>query len=323
MKLVQIPKRLLYKSKFFSDVASKDSFEPLIMVHGGAGTLFDNIVIPKIEGVKAAAQIGYKALLKGTAVDAVEQAIRSMDDLEYFNSGKGSVLNANGEVENDSVMMRGDIAIGGVCSCPNIEHPISLSRLVMEKSSYLLLSSSGALAFAKQHGMEVLKEGALITERAKRLWKDFKKYEGQETGIVGAVALDRRGMLAAGTSSGGVNNKLPGRTCSCLAGCSVFADNTVGAVAATGEGESILRTCLAYAIIFNINQGLTPSEAIQKGLFMMDMRLHTSGGAIAITPKGELGFYFNTKQMPWAYQIGNVIHFGIEKGEHNTEETKT
>ncbi|KAI4455973.1 l-asparaginase [Holotrichia oblita] len=290
------------------------------MVHGGAGTLFDGIVVSKLEGVKTAVQVGYKALINGNAADAVEQAIRCMDDSEHFNSGKGSMLTVKGEVENDAVIMNGDLSIGAVSCCQNIEHPISLSRLIMDRAPCTLLSGSGATEFAIQNGMEILKPGALVTPRAKNLLENFKKFEGMETGIVGAVALDKNGMLCAGTSSGGVNNKPSGRCCCCLAGCQVFANNNVAAVAVTGEGESILKTCLAYLILSNIKNGLSLSEAIQKGLFLMDMRLHTTGGAIALGTHGELGFYFNTKRMPWAYQVGNSIHFGIEKGEHNIEE---
>lgn len=111
----------------------------------------------------------------------------------------------------------------------------SLSRLIMEKSAHILLSADGALEFAKQHGMEILPPQSLLTERAKKMWKNSRQLDGQEMGIVGAVALDQFGTLAAGTSSGGVNNRLPGRACCCLSGCSVFADDRIAAVAATGK----------------------------------------------------------------------------------------
>lgn len=105
----------------------------------------------------------------------------------------------------------------------------------MEKSPYVLLAADGAAEFAKNNGIEILPPGALVTERAKEILKNYRRHDGREMGVVGAVALDRNGTLVAGTSSGGVNNRLPGRACCCLTGCSTFADNMTGAVAVTGK----------------------------------------------------------------------------------------
>lgn len=144
--------------------------EPIVLVHGGAGQIKDDKKAKVlVEGVKKAAKIGYNVLRqKGSVLDAVEAAVKYMEDNENYNAGKGSVLTVEGEVEMDaSIMLGADLSAGAVTVVKDIQNPISLARLVMEKTSHILLAGEGAKKFAVSQGVQILPEGSLVTERTK------------------------------------------------------------------------------------------------------------------------------------------------------------
>ncbi|KAJ8965066.1 hypothetical protein NQ314_004467 [Rhamnusium bicolor] len=157
--------------------------EQIVLVHGGAGKISnDEMAKYLIQGVKKAARKGYNVLSKGgTVLDSVEAAVKYMENDENFNAGKGSVLNLYGEVEMDaSVMVGADLSAGGITVVKDIQHPISLARMVMEKTSHTLLAGEGAKKFAVLQGMEILPEGALVTERAKEALEKYLASQGNK-----------------------------------------------------------------------------------------------------------------------------------------------
>ncbi|XP_060521354.1 isoaspartyl peptidase/L-asparaginase [Cylas formicarius] len=306
--------------------------EPVILVHGGAGDIPDSRVRPKIDGNRNAVQAGYAVLQNGgSALDAVEAAVKRMEDDEAFNAGFGSVLNLDGEVEMDaSVMVGSDLSAGAVTVVKDVSHPISLARMVMERTPHLLLAGAGANKFARDQGVPVLPKGALVSEYAKKALEEFKvrgcasteigeKNPG-DVGTVGAVAIDARGNLAAATSTGGINGKMVGR-CSdtSLIGSGTYADNDIGAVSTTGHGESIAKFCLAHAIIKEMEHGKSADKATNEALAKMTEKLKNTAGAITLSRNGEVGVGFTSQRMSWAYRKGGEYHYGINKGDHNVE----
>ncbi|RZC32973.1 Asparaginase 2 domain containing protein [Asbolus verrucosus] len=306
--------------------------EPIVLVHGGAGDIPDSRVPLKLNGVKKAASIGYRVLKRGgSVVDAVEEAVKSMEDDEAFNAGYGSVLNLDGEVEMDATIMIGaNLNSGGVTVVKDIAHPISLARLVMERTPHFLLAGEGANRFAKVQGVPTLPAGSLVSKYAREALEDFKKHGDNRTeigekgvGTVGAVAIDSKGRMAAATSTGGINGKMVGRSSdTSIIGSGTYADDNVGAVSTTGHGESIARFCLAHAIIYEMKNGSSAAVATANTLKAMTEKLKNTAGAIAISKGGDLGIDFTSKRMAWAYQIKDEIHFGIEHGQHTKEKAK-
>ncbi|XP_063916766.1 isoaspartyl peptidase/L-asparaginase-like [Zophobas morio] len=301
--------------------------EPIVLVHGGAGDIPDSRVPLKIAGVKKAASLGYKILRNGGSVlDAVEEAVKSMEDDEAFNAGYGSVLNLDGEVEMDaSIMIGANLNSGAVTVVKDIAHPITLARLVMEKTPHVLLAGVGANRFAKDQGVPTVPPGSLVSKYATEALEDFKEHGDNRTeigdvGTVGAVAIDSKGRLAAATSTGGINGKMVGRSSdTSMIGSGTYADDDVGAVSTTGHGESIARYCLAHTIIYEIKNGSSANVATSKALKGMTAKLHNTAGAITISKSGGLGIDFTSRRMAWAYQIKDEIHFGIEHGQHTKE----
>ncbi|XP_025832186.1 isoaspartyl peptidase/L-asparaginase [Agrilus planipennis] len=310
--------------------------DPVVLVHGGAGDITDDRVSGKIKGVKLAAVEGYKALKNGGSVlDAVESAVRLMEDDEYFNAGYGSVLNLNGDVEMDaSIMLGSDLNAGAISITKDISHPISLARLVMEKTPHVILSAEGAQKFAESKGIPILEPGALVTDFAKKALEDYKQHGGQlteiggiikpknagEVGTVGAVAVDGLGNVAAATSTGGINGKMPGRVSdTSQIGSGSYADNNSGAVSTTGHGETILKFCLAHSICKDMENGKSARLATKESVEKMTRRLNNTAGAITVSKIGEVGISFSSKRMAWAYVKGSELHFGIEQGQHEVE----
>ncbi|XP_050510558.1 isoaspartyl peptidase/L-asparaginase [Diabrotica virgifera virgifera] len=306
--------------------------EPILLIHGGAGDIPDSRNEGKIQGLRKSMEIGFKILKEGgSALDAVEQAVRYMENDENFNAGYGSVLNLDGEVEMDaSIMVGSTLSAGAVTVVKDIKHPISLARLVMEKTPHVLLAADGASKFAKDHGFPTTDPVSLISPDAKKALAEFIRKGGDLTeighknpgdvGTVGAVALDCKGNLAAATSTGGINGKMVGR-CSdtSLIGSGTYADDDFGAVSTTGHGDTIIKYCLAIAIIKDIENGKSAQEATEQNMKRMTKRLNNTAGAITLSKNGEPGIYFTSKKMAWMYQKGNELHYGINANEHKTE----
>ncbi|XP_014118823.1 PREDICTED: isoaspartyl peptidase/L-asparaginase isoform X3 [Pseudopodoces humilis] len=261
--------------------------KPVIVVHGGAGRIFKEREEGCRAGVVRAALRGYCVLKQGgSAIDAVEEAVRSMEDDPHFNAGCGSVLNEKGEVEMDAIIMDGkNLDSGAVSAVKCIANPIKLARLVMEKTKHMLLTDHGARFFAQAMGIPEIPGEKLITERSRERWKknlepDSNPEEFQkDLGTVGAVAIDSEGNVACATSTGGLSNKLVGR---------------VGDTA-----------CI----------GMSPEVAADTALDYMKSRVGGLGGVIVVNKAGEWAARFSTKQMSWATVKDDNLHYGIYAGE--------
>ncbi|KAJ8308615.1 hypothetical protein KUTeg_013489 [Tegillarca granosa] len=233
---------------------------PVIVIHGGAWAIPDDLAEASVEGVIRAAKTGYATLLDGgSAVDAVENAVKVLEDEPAFDAGTGSVLNSNGEVEMDAVIMDGKtLSAGG--------------------TDHVLLVGNGANQFAEEIGMERVQTEELVTEEGRKEYEHFLKFKttvnvlfrnrdnsGHDT--VGTVAMDKNGNVAFGTSTGGITAKRPGRVGdSPIIGSGGYADNVSGAVSTTGHGESIMKVCLARHVTYLMEQGMSAQEASEKAL---------------------------------------------------------
>ena len=238
-----------------------------IIVHGGAWDIPADLQADHVAGCRAAAEAGWAVLAAGgSALDAVEAAVRVMEDHPVFDAGRGSHLNRDGEVELDAGMMDGrTLMAGAVASVTRIANPISLARRVLHDSEHVFLVGAGAERFAQDAGIPFCQPADLVIERERLLWEARRrtKDEGRPTtddrraafgatdtvgaaDTVGAVALDAAGNLAVGNSTGGTMYKHPGRVGDTpIIGCGLYADNLLGAAACTGWGEQIMKTVLA------------------------------------------------------------------------------
>ncbi|XP_059617128.1 probable isoaspartyl peptidase/L-asparaginase GA20639 isoform X2 [Phlebotomus argentipes] len=310
--------------------------EPIVLVHGGAGDIPDSRDQGKHNGALIAARIGYRVLKETNSVlDAVEEAVKSMELDENFNAGYGSVLTLNETVEMEASIMRGsDLSSGCVTLLRDIKHPISLARIVMEKTPHNFLGGEGAMDFAVRQGIEILSPpGQLVTETARKALETFKKTQnlgssqpgkteiGHEGGTVGAVAIDRLGRIAVATSTGGITGKYVGRIGDTpLLGCGTFADDRFGGVSTTGHGESIMKFVLAKDIVNRIAfQGVSAQKATEESLKDMTNITGGTAGAITIDKDGNIGIYHTSQKMSWAYQKGDNLFYGIRHGENFTE----
>ena len=279
-----------------------------IIVHGGAWKIPEAVEKPCLEGVDIAAKLAMNNLLNdNSALDAVEVAVRCMEDNLIFDAGVGSVLNAEGEIELDAAIMDGkSLNAGAVAAVRSIRNPISLARRVMEKSNHVFLVGEGANKFATLQGFE--KFDGLVVKREIDRWKKLREeYKGtmkfsDKNGTVGAVAIDSDGNIAAATSTGGIPFKFPGRVGdSCLIGCGLYADNQVGGVSATGYGESIIKIALSKVVCELLGNGLTAQKSAEEGVRRLERKINGRGGVIVLVKKGNIGISYNTPKMTRAY----------------------
>lgn len=301
-----------------------------LAIHGGAGTILRSTMTPEKElaysnALTDALRAG-EAVLKngGAALDAVEQAIISLENNPLFNAGKGAVFTNEGKNELDASIMNGkDLTAGAVAGVRNIKNPISLSRAVMEKSEHVLLCGAGAEAFAKSIGAEFADDPYFFTQQRFDQLQQAKEsgtvimdhtsakpvqsgVEGLSTGTddkkfgtVGAVALDVHGNLAAGTSTGGMTNKKFGRAGdSPIIGAGTYANNTTCAISCTGHGEFFIRAVVAYDISCLMEyKGLSLKEACDVVVMDKLVKLGGEGGLIALDAKGNIELPFNSDGM--------------------------
>ncbi len=291
-----------------------------LAIHGGAGTILKSTMTPKKElaytaALQDAIQAGEAILKKGgPALDAVEMAIRSLENNPLFNAGKGSVFTNNGKHEMDASIMNGsDLTAGAVAGVSNVVNPIALARAVMEKSEHVLLTGLGAIEFAKsintefaddayffvQHRYEQLtmakESGSVIMDHTEdKIENGEKKF-----GTVGAVALDVHGNLAGGTSTGGMTNKKFGRVGdSPIPGAGTYANNTTCAISCTGHGEFFMRAVVAYDISCLMEyKGLSLKEACDHVVMNKLVKFGGEGGLIALDRKGNIELPFNSEGM--------------------------
>lgn len=298
--------------------------DPIVLVHGGAGDIPDSRNTGKLTGTKLAARLGYKVLMGGgSVVDAVEEAVKSMELDDNFNCGYGSVLTLAGTVELEASIMNGQDLSAGCCTLLNdIYHPISVARKIMEDTPHTFLGGQSAMEFAVTKGFVVQPPGCMVTEKAKEALEDFIKNNSMtrsEVGTVGAIAIDRNGNVAAATSTGGRTGKFQGRIGDTpLLGSGTYADNRFGAVSTTGMGEDIMRFVLAKDIINRIEfLKVDAQTATKDALEEMTRRTKGTAGAITIDHKGDVGIYWTSQKMAWAYQKGEKVYSGISGAINN------
>jgi L-asparaginase / beta-aspartyl-peptidase len=287
----------------------------VIVIHGGAWKIPDELKDGTLRGVEEAAKVGYEILRKnGKAIDAVEASIAIMEDDPYFDAGTGSVLNEIGNVEMDAMIMDGeDLSLGSVVSVSRVKNPIRLARVVKEKTSHVMFTGKGAERVGKVNGIEMIDPKSLVTKAARKEWERFSRYGdtvdtlfNNSHDTVGAIAMDSRGFLAAGTSTGGITAKREGRVGdSPVVGSGGYADNEVGATSLTGHGESILRTCLAMRIMSEMRSGSSALDAAKHALKYMKTRVGGCGGVICMDKDGNVGIAHTTERMAWACIIGS------------------
>jgi L-asparaginase / beta-aspartyl-peptidase len=280
-----------------------------IAVHGGAGVYNADTMT---DAERAAYKLGITTALRaaqavldknGTALDAVEAAVTTLEDNELFNAGRGAVLTAAGTAELDASIMDGaTLKAGSVARSTTTKNPVMLARAVMDKSEFVLLSGDGADAFARSAGLEQVPNSYFITGKRR---EQLKKVQGSaelmrqyKLGTVGAVVRDRAGNLAAATSTGGMTNKKWGRIGdSPIIGAGTYADNASCAVSATGWGEYFIRTTAARSICALVEyRRLSPAKAAKTVLDKIHA-LGGDGGVIVIDRKGTIALDYNTPGM--------------------------
>lgn len=285
-----------------------------IIVHGGAGAIDASLEETHRAGCLAAVEVARPILASGgSAVDACCEAVRVLEDDPAFNAGLGSTLDATGAPATDAAIMRGaDLGYGAVACVVGVRHPIDLAKAVMDDGRHCLLVGPPAVDFAREKGIELCDPSVMITERARAIWEKRSK-EGVEAGedwkpggTVGAVALDSHGVVAAATSTGGTLLRLPGRVGdSPIAGAGTYARKDLGALSATGHGETMQKTVFAYSALLSLAEAGAGADLAEVLLRELDAARNAAGGrggAIAVLPDGRVAFARNTAHMGVAWQ---------------------
>ena len=287
-----------------------DALTFALAIHGGAWNIPDDEVEAHRRGLAQPLTEGFEALRKGaSALDVVEFAVRLLENDPTFNAGRGAHLNSAGELEMDASLMEGTTRrAGAVAAINGVRHPVSVARKVMEESPYVLLVGPGAKRFAKRAGAEMCTTRSLLLGRELDRWTRIRAGErdlvttefsphAKPHGTVGAVALDRRGRVAAATSTGGTQDKAPGRVGdSAIVGSGTYADDRRGAASCTGWGEAILRTVLAKTAVDALASRGGPDAASRAAIRELAL-LSGFGGVILVDRKGLAGASFNTPRM--------------------------
>jgi beta-aspartyl-peptidase (threonine type) len=292
--------------------ASRGESRWALAVHGGAGAVTESGLSPERErAVRGALQAVLAAGAQilgagGTSLDAVEDAVRRLEDSPYFNAGRGAVFNARAEHELEaSIMDGGTLAAGAVAVLRSIKNPVTLARRVMERSPHVFLQGEGAAAFAASEGIaSVVPDYFGTAERyaaleAARARAASGRPPAPEAGTVGAVALDRHGNLAAATSTGGMTNKAPGRIGdSSIIGAGTYASNASCAVSGTGHGEYFIRATVARDVAALMEYaGRDVRSAAETVIGERLAGIGGRGGVIAVDRRAEVVFVFNTELM--------------------------
>jgi len=297
------------------------SSRPVIIVHGGAGDLGPDDPAssggpdaPRLAGVRRAAEAGFRVLFAGGgALDAVEAAVRELEDDPTFNAGTGACLTAAGDVELDASIMDGaTLRCGAVAVVKDVRNPVTLARRVMDGSSQVLLAGPGASAFAREVGLPTCRNSELVTPAQLERWRRLREKAAAPSGkgTVGAVARDGRGHLAAATSTGGMSLKRPGRVGDTpIIGCGTYADDSLAAVSCTGHGERIIQLTLARHAADLVGRGMATMAAAREAVRELEARVGGHGGLILVGPSGEAAFAHNTPVMTraWSTPDGRVL----------------
>lgn len=318
------------------------------ILHGGAGVIKKGSITPEKEAeyrrkLEEALLAGYKALQDGkSSLDAIEIAIRILEDSPLFNAGKGAVFTNDGKNELDSSIMDGKtLGAGAVAGLHKVKNPITLARAVMEKSPHVMMVGDGAEKFAKEQGIELVPEKYFWTQERwdslQRILKEEREAKQKKSGAVslnllddfllrnplyarmtetqrlpenrfgtvGAVALDKNGNIAAGTSTGGMTNKKYGRVGDApIIGAGIYASNDTCGVSATGWGEYFIRVGVARDISALMEYRLLPIQQAADTVMQKVGKLGGDGGVIAMDKFGNMGISFNSDGMYRAYING-------------------
>ncbi|NMC44903.1 MAG: isoaspartyl peptidase/L-asparaginase [candidate division Zixibacteria bacterium] len=302
-----------------------------IVIHGGAGAILKEKMTPELEmgyrqGLLDSLTAGYRILeAGGSSLDAVEMAVRVMEDNPLFNAGRGAVFTHRGRNEMDAAIMDGrTLAAGAVAGVHNIKNPVSLARLVMEKTAHVLLTGEGAEEFARRQGMEPAPDNYFFTDRR---WQQLQEAIAKENilpggelsegnpdggnrcGTVGAAALDRHGHLAAATSTGGMSNSRYGRVGdSPIIGAGTYANDRTCAVSTTGHGEFFMRGVIAYDVSALMEyRGESLISAAEAAIHDRLTGLGGDGGLVAIDSRGNIALPFNTPGMYRGYYLSGGV----------------
>ncbi|NNC97408.1 MAG: isoaspartyl peptidase/L-asparaginase [Gammaproteobacteria bacterium] len=310
-----------------------------LVIHGGAGTITRKNLSPEKESalrakLSEAIQAGYKTLNDGgSSIDAVSATIVILENSPLFNAGKGAVFTSEQTHELDASLMDGrDLNAGAITSVKNVKNPILLAEQVMLNSRHVMLSGKGAEEFAKQQNLELVENAYFSTDfRLQQLHKaklrekqhnssdhpmefddEILDEQSQDPehkfGTVGAVAIDKNGNLAAGTSTGGMTNKRFGRIGdSPVIGAGTYADNRSCAVSATGHGEYFIRYAVAHDVCARVMHGKKSLQQAADEVIMQDLlKANGSGGIVAIDKNGNFVLTFNTEGMYRGYKFSDV-----------------
>jgi beta-aspartyl-peptidase (threonine type) len=301
---------------------------PVLVIHGGAWAMPDDMVDAHIHGVRNALAAGWRVLERGgSSLDAVEEAVVIMEDDETFDAGRGSFLNRDGKVQLDALIMDGStLRAGGVGCVERLRNPVRAARKILSESPHVYFVGEGAEHFAAEHGVPLCGNEELIIPREVARLHEYQAHSPEKIAdmfspeishdTVGAVALDRDGNIAAATSTGGTLNKAPGRLGdSSLIGCGCYADNLSAAASTTGWGEPIMKLVLAKWTADRISAGNLPEWAAQEAMNYLKQRLNGHGGIIVLDAKGHFGIAHNTPRMAWAYKTTQKEDAGVERGD--------
>jgi len=297
-KLIEVFIPLIMSLSLFAE-------SPAIVIHGGAGW-FSNMSPDEIKdlkkGLKMAADKGFDILENGgSSVDAVEAAIIILEDNPLFNAGRGSVYTSEERQEMDASIMTGkDNEAGAVSSVTNVKNPISLARHVMEETPHVMFTSSGAEKLARDNNIEQVEQSYFANPD--RL-KSLKKAQENKKGTVGVVAIDKNRVITAGTSTGGMTNKAPGRVGdSPIIGAGTWVENNSCGVSATGHGEYFIRFSVAKEICVKARYQNKSIQQASTEVINQLKEIGADGGVIVMDNKGNYAFAFNTPAMARAYK---------------------
>ncbi len=308
-KLIEVFLPLIISLSLFAE-------SPAIVIHGGAGW-FSNMSPDEIKdlkkGLKMAADKGFDILENGgSSVDAVEAAIIILEDNPLFNAGRGSVYTSEERQEMDASIMTGkDNEAGAVSSVTNVKNPISLARHVMEETPHVMFTSSGAEKLARDNNIEQVEQSYFANPD--RL-KSLKKAQENKKGTVGVVAIDKNRVITAGTSTGGMTNKAPGRVGdSPIIGAGTWVENNSCGVSATGHGEYFIRFSVAKEICVKARYQNKSIQQASTEVMNQLKEIGADGGVIVMDNKGNYAFAFNTPAMARAYKDASTEVIKIYK----------
>jgi beta-aspartyl-peptidase (threonine type) len=300
--------------------------DPVLVVHGGAWAIPDDMVEAHLNGVRNACAAGWRALDQGgSALDAIEEAVVVLEDDETFDAGRGSFLNRDGRVQLDAFIMEGATLRGGGVGCvERLRNPIRAARKVLSESPHVYFVAEGAERFAAEHGIPLCDNIDLVVPREIERLRAFKSQASEQApdlfaptishDTVGAIALDAAGNIAAATSTGGTLAKAPGRLGdSSLIGCGCYADNESAAASLTGWGEPIMKLVLAKWSVDRVLAGNAPEWVSQEAINYLKARVNGHGGIILLDSQGRIGISHNTPRMAWAYKTRQREESGIQR----------